>query len=390
MYNSSLRSPVFLVLIALLVIPISGLAVDIYAPSLPAVSDYFNVDKSLAQISITSYMAGIGLMQLFAGMISDSFGRRKPFLVATFIFIIATLIIPISQSIYQLIFLRFIQGVAVAQTVVSMRSVIPDLFEGKALYKWMNYMVMAWSIGPIIAPAIGGYLQHYFGWKSNFYFLASYTILTGLLVYFYLPETSKQRHSFHLSEILKRYVLILSNREYLFALLTNGLLYSSVILFTVVGPFLVQSVMHYSAITFGYVALLMGAFWFIGALTNRFLIHIDLKLKTKVCLSFMFLISMINLVLTYHIDMNIYSVVIPVLLISLFGGIIFPNNFARGVSLFPTMTGSANALFGGGIFILTSTTSALATYLKSAHLTSLATAYVGLIFLCIIIARLRK
>ncbi len=82
-----------------------------------------------------------------------------------------------------------------------MRSVIPDLFEGRELYKWMNYMVMAWSMGPIIAPAIGGYLQHYFGWKSNFYFLATYTILTGLLVYFYLPETSKHRHSFQFLNI---------------------------------------------------------------------------------------------------------------------------------------------------------------------------------------------
>src|SRR5579872_1919392 len=166
MYPSSLRSPVFFALLAILVIPISGLAVDIYAPSLPTVSHYFNVDKSLAQLSITSYMVGIGLMQLFAGIISDSFGRRKPFIFATLIFIIATLIIPISQSIYQLIFLRLIQGIAVALTIVPMRSVIPDLFEGKALYKWMNYMVMAWSMGPIIAPAIGGYLQHYFGWKS--------------------------------------------------------------------------------------------------------------------------------------------------------------------------------------------------------------------------------
>ncbi len=380
----------FFALLAILVLPISGLAVDIYAPSLPTISQYFKVDKALAQLSITSYMAGIGCMQLFAGGISDSFGRRKPFLFANLIFILATLIIPFSHDIHQLIFLRLIQGVAVGLTVVPMRSVIPDLFEGSALNKWMNYMVMVWSLGPIVAPIIGGYLQHYTGWKSNFYFLAIYTILTGLLIYFYLPETSKFRHPFRISEILKRYVMILSNKEYLFALITNGLLYSILITFTIVGPFIVQSVMHYSAVIFGYVALFMGLSWFTGTMINRFLIHIDLKLKTNICLGLMFLIAIINLVSTFYTDMNLYSVIIPVSFISLLGGIIFPNNFARAVSLFPTMTGSANALFGGFIFILTGTTSAFATYLKSTHLTPLAAAYVVLIVLCILIARFRK
>lgn len=390
MKTSALRSPEFFALLAIFVLPISGLSVDIYAPSLPTVSHYFNVDKSLAQLSITSYMAGLGIMQLFAGIISDSFGRRKPFLLASVIFILATLIIPFSHSIYQLIFLRLIQGIAVALTVVPMRSVIPDLFEGKELYKWINYMVMVWSIGPIIAPAIGGYLQHYFGWKSNFYFLATYTILSGIMVYSFLPETSKHRHSFQITEILKRYIIILSNREYVLAVLTNGLLYSCLITFTIVGPFIVQSVMHYNAIIFGYIALSVGLFWFIGTMINRFLIHINLRRKTKLCLSVMFIVSIINFIASLYIDMNIYSLVIPTLLISVLGGIIFPNNFARAVSLFPTMSGSANALFGGFIFIMTGITSALSTYLKSTHLTSLAIAYMGLIVMCMLIATIRK
>ncbi len=163
MKTTSTHSQTFFALLAILIVPLSGLAVDIYAPSLPTISHYFNVNKASAQLSITSYMAGIGLMQLFAGAVSDSYGRKKPFLFATLIFLLATLIIPASQNIYQLISLRFIQGVTVALTIVPMRSVIPDLFEGKELHKWMNYMVMAWSLGPIIAPVIGGYLQQYFG-----------------------------------------------------------------------------------------------------------------------------------------------------------------------------------------------------------------------------------
>src|SRR3990167_3375173 len=192
----------FLAFLALFIIPISGLSIDIYVPSLPAVSHFFEVDKSLAQLTITVYMIGLGIMQFFAGSISDSFGRRKPFLIAMLIYISATLFIPFVKNIEQLLFLRFVQGIVIAVIVVPMRSVISDLFEGPAYYKMANYMTMAWSIGPIIAPAIGGYLQHYFGWQANFYFLGVYSIISFILIALYLPDTSAYHHPFHLRKIL--------------------------------------------------------------------------------------------------------------------------------------------------------------------------------------------
>jgi Bcr/CflA subfamily drug resistance transporter len=375
---------------AILIIPLSGLAIDIYAPSLPSVALYFNADKSLVQLTITSYMLGIGILQLFAGGISDSFGRKKPFLIATIILLIATLIIPFAHNIYQLLVLRFIQGAAAAATIVPMRSVIPDLFEGRELYKWMNYMTMAWSIGPVIAPAIGGYLQHYFGWKSNFYFLALYIFSTGLIIYFYVPETSQHRHAFHITSILKRYKEIMSNLSYLSSLLMNGLLYSLIILFTVAGPFLIQTEMHYSAIQYGNMALILGGSWFLGTLTNKFLIDIPFETKAKFCLGTMLILAILMLITALYMKINIYVLLVPLFFITWLGGIVFPNNFAKIVSLFPTMTGSANALFGGFILIITAITSSLATYLKSTSIVPFAVAYIGLISLCLLITYFQK
>lgn len=380
----------FFALLSILVVPLSGLAIDIYAPSLPNVSHYFNVDKSLTQLTITFYMIGLSIMQLFAGIISDSFGRKKPFLIASTIFFIATLAIPHVHSIYQLLFLRFIQGATLAATVVPMRSIVPDLFEGRELYKWMNYMVMAWSIGPILAPAIGGYLQQYFGWKSNFYFLALYTLLMSLIVYFYLPETSQHRHAFYICDVFKRYKRILSNKTYLSALLMNGSLYSLIIIFTVAGPFLIQTQMHYTAIQFGNMALLLGVAWFLGTMTNKFLIDVDFAIKSKICLISMLIIAVIMLAGTQFLQLNIILLLIPAFLISWLGGIIFPNNSAKAMTLFPTMTGSANALFGGIIFLITAITSSFATYLKSTSLVPFSLAYISLISVCLVIAFFMK
>ncbi|HEV2614572.1 MAG TPA: multidrug effflux MFS transporter [Gammaproteobacteria bacterium] len=383
MVSHSHFAKVFFAFMAMLIVPLSGLSIDIYVPSLPAVGQYFHVSKSLVQLSITTYMIGLGMIQLFAGSFSDSFGRKKPFLISMVIFLIATFFIPASNTIYQLLFLRFIQGAALGAMVAPMRSVIPDLFEGDDYHKMMTYMVMAWSIGPIIAPAIGGYLQHYFGWKANFYFLGSYSAVGFLLILFFLPETSTHRHRFHLGDIFQRNLTILSNRMYIRNVIMNGLLYSILILFSTVGPFLIQTVLHYSAIQFGHIALLIGLAWFLGTMTNRFLIAAPQDQKIKFSLSAMLIISLSMVFAAIAHPMNLFIIALPVFLLAWCAGFLFPTYVSQAISLFPTMTGSANSLFGAVAFSIAGLGSALGALLKSGTQLPLALTFVVLVTLCI-------
>ena len=73
------KHALFYALIALFIVPISGLSVDVYVPSMPKMAEFFMTNKSLIQLSISFYMLGLGLMQILAGPISDSFGRKKTF-----------------------------------------------------------------------------------------------------------------------------------------------------------------------------------------------------------------------------------------------------------------------------------------------------------------------
>jgi len=382
----SISNRYWLAVISLAIIPLSGMSVDIYVPSLPAVTHYFNVDKSLSQLTVAAYMFGLGIMQLFAGAISDSFGRKKPFLIAMALFVMITIAIPFSQNIYQLLFLRFMQGIVLAVTVVSLRSVIPDLFQGRELSIMMNYMVMAWSIGPIIAPVIGGYLQQYIGWQASFYFLAGYSLLGFFMVLIYLPETSIHRHPFHPKKILKRYSEILLNRKFLDGLLIDGLLYSLILLFAVVGPFLIQTALHYSAAQFGHIALLVGLAWFLGAMTNRVLVNVDLVIKSRLSLWGMLFMILVMIAFSIFMPLNIYFLLPPLLMMIGLGGILFPNYAARAMTLFPKTTGSANALFGGFLFMISGVASALGTFLKSTHALPLAVAYLCIITICLLIS----
>jgi Bcr/CflA subfamily drug resistance transporter len=373
----------FIFFLTLFIVPTSGLSVDIYVPSLPAMTQFFHTDKMFIQLTITFYMFGMGLMQIFAGAISDSFGRKRPFLLGSTIYVLTNLIIPFVPNISVLLALRLIQGLAVGLLIVPIRAVVPDLFSGKEMHKMLSYVITAWSIGPIIAPMIGGYLQQAFGWQASFYFLFVYSLIGLLLVLFYLPETSEHRHHFSLATILGNAKEIFSCPEYVRGLLSNGLLYSIIILFAVVSPFLIQNLLRFSAIQFGHMALCIGTAWFLGSLTNRFTIHIDSRVKIKISLFLMLGMTIIMILLAAMVGLNIFALLIPTFCLVYFGGIIFPAYFANSVALFPTKTGSANAFMGAFAFMIPSIISAGGTQLKDTNQLPLACAYLLIVMSCI-------
>jgi DHA1 family bicyclomycin/chloramphenicol resistance-like MFS transporter len=376
----------WLTLLVFLVVPLSGVCVDIYVPGLPAVSDYFGVAKSLSQLTITSYLIGLGLVQLLAGSISDSFGRKRPVFLAMMIFVMSLFAIPNVYTIYQLIFLRFIQGAALAMVVVPLRAVIADLYHGTELKKMMTYLTMSWSLGPIVAPGLGGLLQYYFGWKSIFYFLGFYSVFMFLLMFKFLFETSQHFHGFSLMSTVKRYQTMLIHKEYMRFLITGGLVFSVIALFSVVSPFFIQTVLQYSAKEFGYITLLLGVAWFVGSMTNRFTLQVPLRTKAIYCFSAMMMVSVAMAIISWVIPISIYNIFLPMLCIFYCCGVLYPNYFMQTVFLFRENSASANALYNSSAFLIAGVTSGLGTYIKVNSELPFAMTLVGIILICIFIS----
>lgn len=380
----------FFVFLALGGILISGFSIDIYSPSLPAVTTYFNVDKSQVQFTITTYLIGFGLSQLFAGSLSDSIGRKYIIITAISAYCVFSGMIPYSQTIYQLQILRLFQGCAVAFINVPTRAIIADLFEGAEFYKMMNYVTIAWAIGPIIAPAIGGYLQHYINWYASFYFLMTYGFILLILYILYLPETIKIKQPFKGIELLRWYWLLITNKDYFLGIICLGSLYAMLILFGLVAPFLIQNVLHYTALQFGYMALLMGSAWFLGNITNRFLLHVKIAKKVKISFLLMFLITLVMLAVAIKETINIYDIILPASLLFYFGGLVFPNYFAQNIAIFQHISGYANGLMGALIVLMAGIGSAAGTLLKSYSQVPLTSAYMFITTICFICCLLIK
>src|SRR5471030_1913294 len=90
--------------LAFALIPLSGLATDIYIPSLPSMASHLGVSGSAVQLSLVVFMVSSGISQLFVGSLLDSFGRYKLGIISLLVFAMASFSIALSHNI-QVIYL---------------------------------------------------------------------------------------------------------------------------------------------------------------------------------------------------------------------------------------------------------------------------------------------
>jgi MFS transporter, DHA1 family, multidrug resistance protein len=373
------------VMFLMLLIPfLMGSGIDLYVPSLPAIADYFHVGSGLVQQTIGFYMLSFGVGQLFLGVLSDIIGRRKIILAGSFCFFVASFLSAYAANIYLLIALRFFQGLGMAGLGVSIRAVARDCFSDKELVKAMTYLATSWALGPIIAPVIGGYLQHYFNWQANFHFLGLYGVMIFIYTFFALAETNIHLSSPHPKEIYRSVKTVVMHPVFLCGSFMLAFAYSILVLFNVIGPFLIQNVLKYSVVSYGHMALLLGLGYFSGSFFNRFLIrHFKSMHVVFAAVMFGFITGIIMLLLGMAMKINLYIILIPVLLQLFVCGLIFPNIMAKIISLFPKQAGTASAVYGSfislGVFLMT----IFATMLKTSSQIPMAFTYVGLFLFCL-------
>lgn len=358
------RSRFWVILIILFATPLTGAGIDIYVPSLPGITNYFNVSNHLAQLSLTVYLIGYGVFTLIGGPLADRFGRRKLLRVSVFFGTLFAIMAALSPNIFTLITARFLQGAAISGLGVVARASFPDTYQGKTLRKMIPFIMTSWAAGPILAPYLGANLQHWFDWQASFYFLAGYSFIVFLLS-FVLPETLQHKHPLKFNTIKSNYLHIFKSGVFLGWTSMSIMFYALLVVFAVIGPFLVEEVMHYTPMFYGNIAVLMGVVWFVGSLIARALA----RHEPKFVLPKLFVVSIIVgigiLIYTISVPLSVLSLLIPTLILVLLGALVFSASYGASLSLFPQIVGSNSAATGAMLSIGTGSISSLAVILKT-------------------------
>lgn len=349
--NEANRRPA--AILAFILVPLSGLATDLYLPSFPQMTQVFHASPAQVQQTLAAFLISYGVGQFFVGSILDSFGRYRPTLIAIVVFILSNILIVSSRNIVVVDMIRIVQGICASFIAVSKRTFFVDVYTGEQQKSYTALLTIVWAAAPITAPFIGGFLQKHFGWASCFYFLGIYALIVFIFELIYGGETMKTPAPFKLKPMAKVYGKLLNTRDFTVGVVVLGINFCVVMSFNMSIPFIVEKVFHFSPVVTGYCALCSGMALFFGGLLGRKL-KITQLFKKLIILSLIQVVFILLMLSSSHYLNDIFVLMTFVMLIHFTGGVLYNLFFTHCLTRFPENAGTAGGITSGGSYIVLS------------------------------------
>ncbi len=358
---SKLKKQQFIVVFILaLLSALEPFSIDLYLPGFLKISQYYHTDLKAVQFSISTFLAGFAVGQLFWGIISDKYGRKWPTIISLLLFIAATVACIYATSIEQFWIARFFQAFAGCAGVVIARAIVNEYFEQDDTMRVFSLLAIIAGVAPIIGPVAGNFLVSHFEWQSTFVTLFVLGVISLLLVVFFLPETKvKTALNAPKRNLMQDFKAVFKVKTFLKYTLIGSVTYSILMIYLANAPYLIMEYGQLSSATFSYifafnaVGLMVGA-WISNSFTRWWSIRQIIFYTTiagLIC-SVVFLGFCIA-------QQPIEWLLIPLFFIILTLGVLFPTTTKLALEPFHENSGSASALLGSLQLMLTFIISAM-------------------------------
>ncbi len=333
---------------------IAPLSTDMYLPSLPALAEDLQSNTSVAQLTLTANLLGLGLGQLWLGLLSDQRGRRMPLIISLSVYCLSSVLCTAAPSIELLILLRFIQGVSGAGGMVISRAIVRDIYSGSELTKFFSLLMLINGAAPILAPVVGGQLLQFTSWRGIFIVLSILGILMVAAAIFSIQETLSQENRIAggLKSTLLTLINLLRDRIFIGYVLTQGFVLAAMFAYISGSPFVIQNIYGASPQMFSLIFAVNGLGIIMASQTTGRLAG---RIKEKTLLKFGLCVATFGgvlLVTMLSLGVGLIGVLLSLFFVVSSVGIVGTTVFSLAMESQGKSAGSAAALLGLMPFIL--------------------------------------
>ncbi|MBI2210754.1 MAG: MFS transporter, partial [Deltaproteobacteria bacterium] len=185
--------------------------------SLPTLTRLFQTDLSTIQWTLLAYdLTLIGLV-LTLGRLGDLFGRKRIYASGYLLFVLGSILCGLSQSPAQLIAFRILQGIGGSMLVANGRAILMVAFPSDQRGKALGFASMAFHVGFLAGPTLGGFVIDTIGWRWNFFVNIPFGLLGAYLAWKILSEAERKKVPIRV-DVQGALLLLLTNSSFLYAL----------------------------------------------------------------------------------------------------------------------------------------------------------------------------
>ena len=331
----------YLIILISILSSVAPMGIDTYLPSIPEIAKYFDVNIHKVELSLSIFLIGFAIGQIFGGPISDRYGRRVGSIVGLLGYALFSFLIIFSSSIYELWIYRFLEAFFGGITVVNATAAVRDRFSGQEAAKVFSLIGMVRSLAPLLAPVFGAAIIHFFPWEGIFVFLTIYALIVAFFIYKDLPES----FTYTKQNIIESYKLVLTHKKAMKAMLVLAISFGAFFIIIAKTSYIY---IEYFGIKTDYFPLFFGINFII--LIAMIKVNVTL-LKTyeakniaKYATLIQFCVGIIFLLI--HKDMNLILTVIIIASYMSMMAFIFGNCMSLAIEHFSKNAGVASGVIG--------------------------------------------